>query len=193
MRKSEVRVTQLAVFAALGAFAVACGGGADEAAEEGAAAADSAAAAAPAAGAPTAPAAGGGAMAMITSPAEGDTVAGPDVTITLDAMGVTIVPASDHTAGTGHHHLFVDGNPTPMMDTIPRGVTGILHLGQGQKEMVIPGLSAGPHRVIAVIGDFNHTPLAGQTMDTVNFFVRAPMNLNEDDKQMAFAYPRSKP
>lgn len=111
------------------------------------------------------------AKVKITTPANGATVRGP-VKITLKATGVEIVPATDERPGTGHHHLFVDHDVTPVDDTIPRGVTGILHLGRGQTEFVLDSLKPGPHRVIAVVGDWRHIPLKPLVVDTVRFTVK---------------------
>jgi hypothetical protein len=115
--------------------------------------------------------AGAGATVKITTPARGATVSGP-VKITLVASGVEIVPATDERPGTGHHHLFVDRDVTPTDDTIPRGVTGILHLGRGQTEFVLDSLKPGPHRVIAVVADSKHRPLKPLVADTVRFTVK---------------------
>src|SRR5439155_259520 len=98
------------------------------------------------------------AKVKITTPANGATVSGP-VKVTLQATGVEIVPATDERPGTGHHHLFVDHDVTPVDDTIPRGVTGILHLGRGQTEFVLDSLKRGPHQVIAAVADSKHRPL----------------------------------
>ena len=114
---------------------------------------------------------GQGAKVKITSPANGSTVRSP-VKVTLRATGVEIVPATVERPGTGHHHLFVDHDLTPLEDTIPRGVTGILHLGRGQTEFVIDSLSPGPHRVIAVVADWRHVPLKPPVVDTVRFTVK---------------------
>ena len=107
----------------------------------------------------------------ITTPSNGATVTGP-VKVTLKATGVEIVPATDERPGTGHHHLFVDRDLTPTNDTIPRGVTGILHLGRGQTEFVLDSLKPGPHRVIAVVADWKHVPLKPLVVDTVRFTVK---------------------
>ena len=80
----------------------------------------------------------------IVAPANGATVSGP-VKVVLQASGVEIVPATVERPGTGHHHLFVDHDLTPVDDTIPRGVTGILHLGRGQTEFVLD--SSSPARI----------------------------------------------
>ncbi len=118
-----------------------------------------------------APAQAGRAKVKITAPRNGATVSGP-VKITLQATGVEIVPATDERPGTGHHHLFVDHDLTPVDDTIPRGVTGILHLGRGQTEFVLDSLKPGPHRVIAVVADWRHVPLKPLVVDTVRFTVK---------------------
>jgi len=114
---------------------------------------------------------GGGAKIRIVEPARGASVSSP-VKIVLQATGVKIVPATDSTPGTGHYHLFVDHAVTVVNDTIPRGVTGILHLGRGQTEFVLDSLKPGRHRVIAVVGDFKHRPLKPSLQDTVTFTVK---------------------
>jgi hypothetical protein len=107
----------------------------------------------------------------ITSPPNGATVTGP-VLITLRATGVRIVPATVERPGTGHHHLFVDHDLTWISDTIPMGSPGILHLGRGQTEFVLDSLKPGPHRVIALIANWQHVPLNPLVADTVTFTVK---------------------
>ena len=111
------------------------------------------------------------ATVKITSPKSGATVSGP-VKVTLQATGVQIVPATVERPGTGHHHLFVDHDLTWVNDTIPRGSSGIIHLGRGQTEFVLDSLKPGPHRVIAVIADWRHIPLNPLVADTVTFTVK---------------------
>ena len=107
----------------------------------------------------------------IVEPAEAALVTGPEVRILLAAHGVEIAPASDERDGTAHHNLFVDRGGTPLGDTIPSGVTGILHLGRGQTEFLLQGLGAGEHTVIAVLADRAHMPLDPPASDTVHFSV----------------------
>lgn len=113
----------------------------------------------------------GHATVKIVSPANGATLSGP-VKVVLQATGVEIVPATVERPGTGHHHLFVDHDLTPVDDTIPRGVTGILHLGRGQTEFVLDSLKPGPHRVIALVANWKHIPLKPLVVDTVRFTVK---------------------
>lgn len=107
----------------------------------------------------------------VVEPADGAVVSEPDVHVTLEARGIEIASASEQRAGTAHHHLFVDRDPTPLEDTIPSGVTGIIHLGRGQTEFTLRGLDPGEHRVIAVLADPWHVPVEGAAADTVRFTV----------------------
>lgn len=107
----------------------------------------------------------------IVEPADGAEVEGPSVRVVLEAGGVEIAPADEEREGTAHHHLFVDRDLPPLGDTIPSGVTGILHLGRGQTEFVLEDLEPGEHRVIALLADWAHVPLDPPAGDTVRFVV----------------------
>jgi hypothetical protein len=111
------------------------------------------------------------AKVKITAPRKGAVVSAP-VKVALVATGVEIVPATEERPGTGHHHLFVDHDLTAADDTIPKGVTGIIHLGRGQTEFVLDSLKPGRHRVIALVGDWKHVPLKPLVVDTVTFTVK---------------------
>ena len=110
----------------------------------------------------------------ITNPSEGDTVPGPAVHIMLGATGIELAPASEQRPGIAHHHLFLDVDPTPATDTIPAGVTGIIHRGQAQTDFHWDSVAPGPHRIIAVLGDAWHLPLQPNVADTVHFVVTGP-------------------
>jgi Domain of unknown function (DUF4399) len=110
----------------------------------------------------------------ITSPAEGDTVSGSAVHITLEATGIEIAPAADARPETAHHHLYLDVDFPQVETSIPMGVGGVVHLGQAQKEYHWENVAPGPHRLIAVLADPGHFPLRPWVTDTVNFVVRAP-------------------
>lgn len=111
------------------------------------------------------------AIVRIVEPAEGAVVSGRSVRVVLAADGVEIAPAADLRRGTAHHHLFLDGDVTPPGDTIPAGVTGILHLGRAQTEFTFDSLAPGAHRIIAVLADPWHVPLPNAATDTVNVTV----------------------
>ncbi len=110
----------------------------------------------------------------ITSPSEGDSVPGLAVHITLSVSGIELGPASEQRPGIAHHHLFLDVDPTPPTDTIPAGVTGIIHRGRAQTEFQWDSVAPGPHRIIAVLGDAWHVPLQPMAADTVHFVVTRP-------------------
>src|SRR5688572_32327267 len=110
----------------------------------------------------------------ITSPAEGDTVSGSAVHVTLDATGIEIAPAADARPETAHHHLYLDVDFPQLEGSIPMGVAGVVHLGQAQKEYHWENVTPGAHRIIAVLADPGHIPLRPWVTDTVNFFVAAP-------------------
>lgn len=109
----------------------------------------------------------------ITEPASAAVVVGPNVRVVLAASGIAIGPAGVD-SNAAHHHLFLDTEPTPQGQPIPAGVPGVVHLGQGQTEHVFEGLAPGEHRVIAVLADWVHVPLAPPVHDTVDFSVRTP-------------------
>jgi hypothetical protein len=108
----------------------------------------------------------------ITGPAEGDTVRGAAVHVTLAVRGVELAPAADERPGTAHHHLFLDVDPGPPDQAIPAGVTGIIHLGRAQTEFHWDSVAPGPHRIIAVLGNSKHVPLVPLATDTVHFVVQ---------------------
>lgn len=108
---------------------------------------------------------------QITFPKNGATVSNP-VTIKLVATGARIAPASDEKKGSTHHHLFVDHDLTWLNDTIPQGSAGIIHLARGQTEFVLDSLKPGPHRVIALLANWDHVPLNPLVADTVTFTVK---------------------
>lgn len=109
----------------------------------------------------------------IDSPAAGDTVRGSAVHVALTAHGIELAPAADQKPGTAHHHLFLDVDPSPMDQKIPSGVTGIIHLGRAQTEFHWDSVAPGPHRIIAVLADFNHVPIPQAATDTAQFVVKA--------------------
>lgn len=107
----------------------------------------------------------------IDSPMSGDTLRGTAVHIELAVNGVELAPAAEERAGTAHHHLFLDVDPGPLDQKIPSGVTGIVHLGRAQTEFHWDSVAPGPHRIIAVLADWQHVPLPGAATDTVRFVV----------------------
>lgn len=108
----------------------------------------------------------------IVSPADGSEVMGPDVTVQLAVAGMRIVAAGDTTSGTGHHHIYLDADLTPANQPVPTVPGSIVHIGTGDSVYTFQGVSAGEHRLIAVVADGIHVPLQPWVVDTVTFTVR---------------------
>jgi hypothetical protein len=104
-------------------------------------------------------------------PQSGAEVMGPNVEVVLETTGLTVVEAGVMDPGTGHHHIFVDVDVTPIGEVIPAGVAGIIHKGDGTSVHMIEGLAPGEHRLIAVVADGMHVPLNPLVADTVVFTV----------------------
>ncbi len=114
---------------------------------------------------------GGAPSVTIITPTEGEAVPGPAVQIALGIANVEIAPVAEQRPGAAHAHLFLDVDLTPLDAPVPPGVAGVVHLGGGQLEYRFDSLAAGPHRLIAVLGDNTHVPLPHARADTVNFIV----------------------
>jgi hypothetical protein len=111
------------------------------------------------------------ASVMIMTPGKGATT-GADVTVTLMAHGVTIAKADGaKVPGVGHYHLFLDTIPTPDNAPIPPTSAKIVHIGSGDSSYTFKALKPGEHRLIAVLGFGDHTPMPGGR-DTVTFTVK---------------------
>ena len=101
---------------------------------------------------------------------DGSLTAGDSLTVRFAAVGIAIVPATGTAvAGEGHHHLFIDRDPTPDGEVFPKG-DGIVHLGTGADSVRL-ALAAGTHRLIAVLAGGDHVPVAGAGRDTLEVVV----------------------
>jgi hypothetical protein len=107
----------------------------------------------------------------ITMPAEGDTVRGSAVHVMLAVTGIELAPGAEQRPGTAHHHLYLDVDPAPPGEVIPIGRPRVIHLGMAQTEFHWDSVPPGPHRIIAVLGDPAHVPIARAAADTVTFLV----------------------
>ena len=112
------------------------------------------------------------ATVTILDPADGAEVQGPTVVVHLAATGIRIVPAGTLEAGTGHHHLYLDTDLGEAGVAVPTVPGAVIHLGTGVSEYTFESVAPGPHRLISVVADGAHVPLAPWVVDTVNFVVR---------------------
>jgi hypothetical protein len=106
----------------------------------------------------------------IVAPVDGAFQEEHEVTVVLSST-VPIVPAGDMTAGTGHHHLYLDADLGDMSAPVPTVPGSIVHMGNGSREYVFENVGSGPHRLIAVVADGAHIPLMPLVVDTVEFVV----------------------
>ena len=104
-------------------------------------------------------------------PMDGAQVMGSTVEVVLETTGISVVEAGVMDPATGHHHLFLDADVTPMGEVIPAGVEGIIHKGDGTSVHTLEGVAPGEHRLIAVVGDGVHIPLDPVVTDTIFFTV----------------------
>ena len=107
----------------------------------------------------------------ITQPADGAEVDAGPVLFVMETEGIEIVQAGNMDAGTGHHHLVVDGDIDWTLP-IPNDPGVHYHMGLAQTEFTIEDLAPGEHRIISVVADGVHIPLDPPVADTITITVR---------------------
>ncbi len=108
-----------------------------------------------------------GAKVNILSPANNATVA-TKFTVKFGVTGMKVEKSTVNTPGTGHHHLIIDGQPTPAGQVVEKDLTH-LHFGGGQTEAEVT-LTPGKHTLTLQFADAAHIsygPTMSQTI-TVN-------------------------
>lgn len=91
----------------------------------------------------------------IISPVSGEIVSSP-VKVQFGLTGMGIAPAGVDKAGTGHHHLIVDGDINKIPKNLPIGNQAI-HFGGGQTEKTLT-LPKGEHTLQLLLADKFHIP-----------------------------------
>ncbi len=92
----------------------------------------------------------------IISPANGEVVSSP-VLVRFGLRGMGVSPAGKEVKNTGHHHLLIDVNELPKLDTPIPADEHHKHFGKGQTEALIE-LEPGKHTLQLLLADFNHIP-----------------------------------
>ena len=96
------------------------------------------------------------AKVAILQPLDGATVP-TTFTVKFGATGVDIVPAGTQQEHSGHHHLLIDTDVLPDMNSpLPASPT-LIHFGKGQTETEIT-LPPGKHSLQLVLGNYAHIP-----------------------------------
>jgi hypothetical protein len=101
-------------------------------------------------------------------PKDGATVQSP-VHVVFGVDGMKVAPAGDMTAGTGHHHLIIDGQPVPTGQVVPADATHI-HFGKGQTETDVP-LTPGKHTLTMQFADGLHRSYGPEMSSTITVTV----------------------
>ena len=95
-----------------------------------------------------------GARVYISSPSNGSVVPST-FTVEFGLAGMGVAPAGIERAGTGHHHLLVDGVSLPDLDApLTDSVT---HFGGGQTQTRLT-LTPGEHTLQLIFADHLHLP-----------------------------------
>jgi LPXTG-motif cell wall-anchored protein len=116
---------------------------------------------------------------VITAPANGATVTGPNVIVSINVTGTTLVPAANATRLEDMHvHYVLDKDPTPLTSgaaPIPAGDPSIVH--SGATSNTFADVAPGPHRVTVILGLSNHIAVQPPVAPSVSFTVAAPGQL----------------
>ena len=94
-----------------------------------------------------------GAAVAFGSPADGASVTSP-VHLVFQTTGMEVKPAGQLIANSGHHHVIVDGQPTPEGAAVPADDTHI-HFGDGRTETDLV-LAPGEHTLTLQFADGLH-------------------------------------
>jgi hypothetical protein len=115
------------------------------------------------------------AQVTITSPTNGATAPGPDVTVTIQVTGSTLVPAANATKLEDLHvHYLLDVDPTPYLDgttAIPAGNPAIVH--SAALSNTFTNVAPGPHKVTVILGLSDHHAVQPLVAPSVSITVAA--------------------
>lgn len=100
---------------------------------------------------------------------DGQTVA-KKLTVKFGVSGMKIHPAGELVEGTGHHHLIIDGEPTPIGTVVVADATHI-HFGKGQTETEIE-LAPGKHKLTLQFANGAHMSYGPSMSKTIEVTVK---------------------
>ena len=105
----------------------------------------------------------------LLEPANGATVTSP-FKVRFGVKGMTIVPAGDMTANTGHHHLLINDAAIPAGTTVPADEKHI-HFGKGQTETEVT-LPPGTYKLTAQFANGAHQSYGPAMSQTISVTVK---------------------
>jgi len=97
-----------------------------------------------------------GADVFILEPGHGTTVSSP-VTVKFGITNMIVAKAGDNQPNSGHHHLLIDLEELPAMDSPLPATDQIIHFGGAQTETVVE-LEPGEHTLQLLLGNYLHIP-----------------------------------
>jgi hypothetical protein len=113
------------------------------------------------------------AQVTISSPANGATLPGPDVAVTIAVSGGTLVPAAQATRREDLHvHYLLDVDPSPYLSgttPVPQGNPNIVH--SGATSNTFSNVAPGSHTVTVLLGFADHTAVQPPVAPSVTFSV----------------------
>ena len=102
-------------------------------------------------------------------PQDGATVTSP-FKVVFGVKGMTVDPAGDIKADSGHHHLLINAGPTTAGDAIPADATH-LHYGKAQTEAQIT-LPPGAYKLTMQFANGAHQSYGPAMAATINVTVK---------------------
>ena len=105
-------------------------------------------------------------------PADGAAVP-QEFTVKMGVEGMRVQPAGQLAAGSGHHHLIVDGKPIEAGKPVPTDATH-LHFGKGQTETTLK-LAPGNHTLTLQFADGLHQSYGPGLSATISVQVNSPV------------------
>ncbi|MBN9095062.1 DUF4399 domain-containing protein, partial [Pandoraea pnomenusa] len=106
---------------------------------------------------------------FFVAPADGAVVSNP-VVVKFGVEGMTVKPAGEVVANTGHHHLIIDGDPIPAGQVVPADDSH-LHFGKGQTETTV-NLTPGDHTLTMQFADGAHRSYGPAMSQTIKVHVK---------------------
>jgi Domain of unknown function (DUF4399) len=113
------------------------------------------------------------AQVTISSPADGATLSGPDVNVTINVSGTTLVPAAQATKLEDLHvHYMLDVDPGPYLagtTPVPQGNPNIVH--SGSTSNTFSNVAPGSHTLTVLLGFADHRAVQPPVAPKVTFTV----------------------
>jgi hypothetical protein len=105
----------------------------------------------------------------IAEPTDGATLSSP-FKLRFAVQGMTVAPAGEAVANSGHHHLLIDTGPVSAGEVVPSDATH-LHFGDGRTETEV-SLSPGTHKLTAQFADGAHRSYGPAMSQTITVTVK---------------------